>query len=192
MSLLKTIKADIKTFRENDPAVKSTFEILLCYHTFHAILIHRLIHPLYKLNIPIIPRFISMVNRFFTGVEIHPGAEIGDGFFIDHGTGTVIGETVEIGKNCVMFQHVTLGGTGKHTGKRHPTVGKNALIGVGSTILGPVNIGNNAKIGANTFIIMKDVPANATVVGVPGKIVKINGRKSVKELKKTVVPNGFK
>lgn len=188
MGLIEIIKADIKTFRENDPAVKSTLEILLCYHTFHAIILHRLTHPLYKLGIPIIPRFISMLNRFWTGVEIHPGAKIGRGFFIDHGTGTVIGETSEIGNNVVLFQGVALGGTGKHKVKRHPTVGNNVLIGAGSILLGPIKVGDNVNLGANTFIIMQDVPPNTTVVGAPGVIVRENGKKVRKELPKTKLP----
>lgn len=173
---------DIKAIYKNDPAIKN-IEFLL-YPGLHSIVVHRYItHPLYKIKIPFIPRLISQLMRFFTGIEIHPGAKIGRGFFIDHGLGIVIGETAEIGKNCTMFQNVTLGGTGKHKGKRHPTIGDNALIGVGAILLGPMKVGNNVKIGADTFIINKDVPDNCTVVGTPGKIVRLNGKKVSKELK---------
>src|SRR3989344_306737 len=185
MSFFKTIIADIKAVKLNDPAAKNIIEKLLCHTPLHAIILHRLTHPLYRLGIPVLPRFISQINRFLTGVEIHPGAKIGPGFFIDHGMATVIGETAEIGKNCVLFHNVTLGGTGKHSGKRHPTLGDNVYVGTGATILGPVKIGDNVMIGAETFIIMHDVPSNCTVVGVPAKIVKMNGKKINKKLLKT-------
>ncbi|MFH1249138.1 MAG: serine O-acetyltransferase EpsC [archaeon] len=168
---------DIKSIRKNDPAAKNIEFIL--YPCLHAIVIHRYVsHPLYNLKIPFFPRLISQVMRFITGIEIHPGAKIGKGFFIDHGMGVVIGETVEIGKNCVMYHNVTLGGTGKHEGKRHPTIGDNVLIGAGSIILGPIKIGNNVRIGANTFIINKNVPKNSTVVGTPARIVRREGKKT--------------
>lgn len=167
---------DIKAIYRNDPAVKN-IEFLL-YPGLHAIIIHRYIsHPLYKIHVPFIPRLFSQIMRFFTGIEIHPGAEIGRGFFIDHGMGVVIGETAKIGKNCVMFHGVTLGGTGKHKGKRHPTIGDNVLIGAQSILLGPIKVGDNAKIGADTTIINKNIPSDCTVVGTPGKIVKLNGKK---------------
>ena len=167
---------DIKAIFRNDPAAKN-IEFLL-YPSLHAVVIHRYIsHPLYKLRIPFIPRMVSQIMRFLTGIEIHPGAKIGKGFFIDHGMGVVIGETAEIGKNCTLFQNVTLGGTGKHTGKRHPTIGDNVTIGAGSILLGPIKVGNNVKIGADTFIINKDVPSSSTVVGAPGIIVRKNGKK---------------
>ena len=175
---------DIKAIYRNDPAAKN-IEFLL-YPCFHAIVIHRYIsHPLYVLRIPFIPRLISQIIRFLTGIEIHPGAKIGKGLFIDHGMGVVIGETSEIGENCVIFHNVSLGGTGKHKGKRHPTIGNNVLIGTAATLLGPINIGNNVKIGAETFIINHDVPSNATVVGVPGRIVRLNGKKVNMKLKKS-------
>ena len=175
---------DIKAIYRNDPAAKN-IEFLL-YPCFHAIVIHRYIsHPLYVLRIPFIPRLISQIIRFLTGIEIHPGAKIGKGLFIDHGMGVVIGETSEIGENCVIFHNVSLGGTGKHKGKRHPTIGNNVLIGTAATLLGPINIGNNVKIGAETFIINHDVPSNATVVGVPGRIVRLNGNKVNIKLKKS-------
>jgi serine O-acetyltransferase len=169
-----SIIEDIKAIYRNDPAARN-LEILL-YSGFHAILIHRLTHPIWKLGIPFVPRLLSQLSRFLTGVEIHPGAKIGKGFFIDHGMGVVIGETTEIGENCVLFHNVTLGGTGKHKGKRHPTIGDNVMIGTGAIILGPVSVGNNVRIGANTFILMRDVPGNTTVAGTPGRIVKINGQ----------------
>ncbi len=167
---------DIKAIFRNDPSAKN-IEFLI-YPSLHVIFVHRYIsHPLYKIKLPFIPRLISQIMRFLTGIEIHPGAKIGKGFFIDHGMGTVIGETSEIGKNCVMFQNVTLGGTGKEKGKRHPMIGDNVLIGAGSILLGPIKVGNNVKIGADTFIINKDIPDNCTIVGTPGRIVKLNGKK---------------
>lgn len=167
---------DIKAIYKNDPAVKN-IEFLL-YPGLHSIIVHRYIaHPLYMIKIPFIPRLISQIMRFFTGIEIHPGAKIGRGFFIDHGMGVIIGETAEIGKNCIMFQGVTLGGTGKHKGKRHPTIGDNVLIGAESMLLGPIEVGNNVKIGANTTIINENVPSNCTVVGTPARIVKLNKKR---------------
>jgi serine O-acetyltransferase len=165
---------DIKAIYRNDPAVRN-IEFLL-YPGLHAILVHRFCHLLWKLKIPFLPRLLSQVSRFFTGIEIHPGATIGKGFFIDHGMGVVVGETSEIGNNCVLFHNVTLGGTGKHKGKRHPTIGNNVVIGTGAILLGPIEVGDNVKIGANTFILMRDVPDNTTVAGTPGRIVKMNGR----------------
>jgi serine O-acetyltransferase len=169
-----SIIEDIKAIYRNDPAVRD-IEFLL-YPGLHAIIIHRFTHLLWRLKIPFIPRLLSQVSRFLTGIEIHPGAKIGKGFFIDHGMGVVIGETTEIGDNCVLFHNVTLGGTGKHKGKRHPTIGNNVMIGTGATLLGPIKVGNNVKIGANTFILMQDVPDNTTVAGTPGRIVKMNGQ----------------
>lgn len=170
-----SIIEDIKAIYRNDPAARNV-EVLL-YPGLHAILIHRLTHLLWRLKIPFIPRLFSQISRFFTGIEIHPGARIGKGFFIDHGMGVVIGETTEIGDNCVLFHNVTLGGTGKHKGKRHPTIGNNVMIGTGAILLGPVKVGNDVKIGANTFILMQDVPDNTTVTGTPGRIVKMNGQR---------------
>lgn len=167
---------DIKAIYKNDPAAKGIEAIL--YPGLHAIIVHRyLCHPLYRLRIPFIPRLLSQISRFFTGIEIHPGAKISKGFFIDHGMGIVIGETAEIGQDCVMFHGVTLGGTGKHKTKRHPTIGNNVVIGTGSVLLGPLKVGNNVKIGAETFIINKDIPEGATVVGAPGMIVRLKGKK---------------
>jgi len=174
---------EIRAIYKNDPAARN-IEFLL-YPCLYAILIHKYIsHPLYRLKIPFIPRLISQIMRFLTGIEIHPGARIGKGLFIDHGMGVVVGETAEIGDNCIMFQGVTLGGTGKHRGKRHPTIGNNVLVGAGATLLGPINVGNNVKIGAETFVMMQDIPNNCTVVGVPGRIVKLNGKRADMELTK--------
>lgn len=161
---------DIKAIYKNDPAAKNIEFIL--YPGWQAVTIHKLIsHPLYKLKIPFLPRLISQIVRFFTGLEIHPGAKIGKGIFIDHGMGVVIGETAEIGDNVIMYHQVTLGGTGKHKGKRHPTIGNNVLIGAGATILGPIYVGDNAKVGAQS-VVLQDVPAGATVVGHPARIVR--------------------
>ncbi len=167
---------EIKAVYRNDPASRGLEPIL--YPGLHALIIHRHIsHPLYKIGLRFMSRFISQMMRFLTGIEIHPGAKIKEGCFIDHGMGVVIGETARIGKNCVLFHGVTLGGTGKHKKKRHPTLGDNVHVGSQATILGPIKIGNNSKIGAETFIINKTIPPNCTVVGVPAKIVKVNGRK---------------
>lgn len=165
-----TIREDLKAIFERDPAAKSILEVIFCYPGFHAILMHRIAHGFYKLNLIFIARVISQINRFLTGIEIHPGAKIGKGFFIDHGMGVVIGETAEIGDNVTLYQGVTLGGTGKEKGKRHPTLGNNIVVGSGAKVLGPVNIGDNSKIGAGA-VVLKDVPPNSTVVGIPGKAV---------------------
>ncbi|MCX6828530.1 MAG: serine O-acetyltransferase [candidate division Zixibacteria bacterium] len=184
--IFKTIFEDIRAIYRNDPAAKN-IEFLL-YPGFHAVFVHRFVHPLYKIGIPFIPRLISQISRFFTMVEIHPGAKIGQGFFIDHGAGIVIGETAEIGENCVLFHNVTLGGTGKHGGKRHPTIGNNVVIGTGAILLGPLTVGDNVNIGANTFLYMVDIPADATVVGTPGYITRLNGRPVNIKPNKTNVP----
>lgn len=165
---------DVKAIFRNDPACRNV-EFLL-YPSLHAILAHRwLIHTLHETGVPFLPRLMSQVVRFLTGMEIHPGAKIGRGFFCDHASGVVIGETVEIGENCVMFHGVTLGGTGKHKGKRHPTVGDDVFIGTHATILGPVRIGSGAKVGAESVIINRDVPDGCTVAGAPAVIVKRGG-----------------
>jgi len=147
-------------------------EVLLAYPGLHAIMLHRVAHALWKLHVPVVPRLISHFNRFITGIEIHPGAKIGKGFFIDHGMGVVIGETTEIGDNVTLYQGVTLGGTGKERGKRHPTVGNNVLISVGAKVLGAIEIGDNVKIGAGS-VVLDSVPPNCTVVGVPGRVVAV-------------------
>jgi len=167
---------DIAAIRRNDPAARSIVEIWLCYPTLHAILMHRVAHCLHvKLRIPVLPRFLSVINRFITGVEIHPGASIGRGFFIDHGSGVIIGETAEIGDDCVLFHGVTLGGTGHHLDKRHPTIGNGVLIGANATLLGPIEVGEGAKIGAASVVINRDVPPGCTVVGAPARVVKRRG-----------------
>jgi serine O-acetyltransferase len=170
-SMFKRIKKDYQVIFERDPAAVSRLEVLLTYSGFHAILIYRISHFLWKLNLPFFPRVLSQFARFLTGIEIHPGAEIGGGFFIDHGMGVVIGETSEIGENVTLFQGVTLGGTGKERGKRHPTLGDNVMVGVGAKILGGITIGEGVKIGANS-VVLKSVPPQSTVVGVPGRILK--------------------
>lgn len=172
--ILFSMFEDIKAVYKNDPAARG-FEPIL-YPGLHAIIVHRYIsYPLYRIRLKFIARLISQIMRFFTGIEIHPGAQIRRGFFIDHGMGVVIGETAEIGRNCVLFHGVTLGGTGKDHGKRHPTVGDNVYIGAGATLLGPIKIGHHAKIGAETVVVNKDIPPRCTVVGAPGKIVRQDG-----------------
>lgn len=168
--MLGRIRKDIKVIFERDPAARSFWEVVLCYPGLHAILFHRLAHKLYNKGFIILPRLISQFSRFLTGIEIHPGAKIGEGLFIDHGTGVVIGETAEVGNNVTLYQGVTLGGTGKQKGKRHPTVRNNVVIGTGAKVLGNIVIGDNARIGAGS-VVNRDVPPNTTVVGIPGKIV---------------------
>ncbi|NLP36377.1 MAG: serine O-acetyltransferase [Firmicutes bacterium] len=172
----RTIKKDIEAIFERDPAARNVLEIILCYSGLHAVWLHRLAHALFKRGLVLLPRLISQINRFLTGIEIHPGAAIGDGFFIDHGMGVVIGETTEIGNNVTVYQGVTLGGTGKDQGKRHPTIGNNVVIGTGAKILGPIKIGDFAKIGAGS-VVLKDVPPHSTVVGVPGRVVARKGER---------------
>jgi serine O-acetyltransferase len=172
MSLVSSLKRDIKTVFEHDPAAVNTLEVLLAYPGFHARQFHRLAHTLYRWRVPFSPRLISHISRFCTGIEIHPGAKIGEGFFIDHGMGVVIGETAEIGDNVVLYQGVTLGGTSRQKVKRHPTLGNNVVVGVGAKLIGDITIGDNSKIGAGS-VVVTSVPANATVVGVPGRVVAI-------------------
>ncbi len=172
----KAFAAEIQTTKDRDPAAKSTAEILLLYPGLHAVILYRLANFLWKRNVPFFPRFISQMARFFTGIEIHPGAQIGNGLFIDHGMGVVIGETAIVGNDVVLFQGVTLGGTGKETGKRHPTLGNNIVVGAGAKILGNIEIGPNSYIGANA-VVLKNVPSNTTVVGVPGRVTRQEGRK---------------
>ncbi|MDI6604433.1 MAG: serine O-acetyltransferase [Thermoanaerobacteraceae bacterium] len=169
--MFKNIKEDIKVVFERDPAANSVLEVILCYPGLHAIIMHRIAHYLYMKKLILLSRLISQINRFFTGIEIHPGAKIGKGFFIDHGMGVVIGETTEIGDNVTLYQGVTLGGTGKDKGKRHPTIKNNVVIGSGAKVLGPIIIGENSKIGAGA-VVLHNVPPNCTVVGVPGHCVK--------------------
>jgi len=167
---------DIEAVRERDPAARSTIEILSCYPGLHALWLHRAAHALWKKNVPLLPRLVSQFGRFVTGIEIHPGATIGDGLFIDHGAGVVIGETAEVGDNVTIYQGVTLGGTGKETGKRHPTVGDNVVIGAGAQLLGSITIGDNVKIGSGS-VVVQDAPADTTVVGNPGRPVISAGAK---------------
>ncbi|MFA5144599.1 MAG: serine O-acetyltransferase [Candidatus Omnitrophota bacterium] len=167
---------DINAARKKDPASKSLLEVLLLYQGLHALIAYRVAHSFYKLRLFFLARLISQVSRFTTGIEIHPGAKIGKRFFIDHGMGVVIGETVIIGDDVLLYQGVTLGGTGLEKGKRHPTVGNNVVIGAGAKVLGNITIGDNSYIGSNAVVI-KDVPVNSTVVGVPGRITKQDGKK---------------
>lgn len=168
--------SEIKSTRERDPAAKGYLEVILLYPGLHAVISHRICHSLWNMKIPILPRALSQMTRFFTGIEIHPGAQIGKGLFIDHGMGVVVGETSIIGDDVTLFQGVTLGGTGKETGKRHPTVGNNVVVGTGAKVLGNITIGEHSYIGANA-VILRDVPPHSTVVGVPGHITKKDGKK---------------
>ena len=177
--MFRAIKEQIDTIFREDPAAKSVLEIVLCYPGFHAILLHRLAHKLYGWKVPLAPRVISQTGRFLTGIEIHPGATIGRRFFIDHGMGVVIGETTEIGDDVLLYQGVTLGGTGNEKGKRHPTLGNHVVVGSGAKVLGNIRIGDNVKIGAGS-VVVRPVPDNSTVVGIPGRVVmateKIEGK----------------
>jgi serine O-acetyltransferase len=168
--MFENLKYDIKNILNNDPAARSSIEVFLLYPSIHALGFYRVAHRLYKRRRFFMARLLSQFARFMTGIEIHPGAEIGKGLFIDHGMGVVIGETAVIGDNVTIYHGVTLGGTGKDKGKRHPTVGNNVVIGTGSKVLGPINIGDRVKIGANSVVLV-DVPADSTAVGIPAKIV---------------------
>ncbi|AFY47193.1 serine O-acetyltransferase [Nostoc sp. PCC 7524] len=172
--MLSTIRADFRIIFERDPAARNLLEVLFCYPGLQALLFHRLAHWLHGIGIPFIPRLISHIARFLTGIEIHPGATIGQGIFIDHGMGVVIGETAIIGDYALIYQGVTLGGTGKESGKRHPTLGENVVVGAGAKVLGNIQIGNNVRIGAGS-VVLRDVPSSCTVVGVPGRIVYRSG-----------------
>ena len=172
MRLWSSLKKDIEAIYANDPAAKNIWEILFAYPGFHARQFHRVTHKLYQWHVPFFPRWISHISRFLTGIEIHPGAQIGEGFFIDHGMGVIIGETAEIGDNVLIYQEVTLGGTSQQKVKRHPTLGNNVVIGVGAKLIGAITIGDNTKVGAGS-VVVNSVPKNATVVGVPGRVVAI-------------------
>jgi serine O-acetyltransferase len=174
--MFKVFKEDLQVIFDHDPAARSYLEVLLTYAGLHAIWSHRISHALYKRKMYFISRVLSQITRFFTGIEIHPGAKIGNRFFIDHGMGVVIGETCEIGNNVSIYQGVTLGGTGNEKGKRHPTIKDNVLVSAGAKILGSITIGENCKIGAGS-VVVKEVPPNCTVVGIPGKIIKKEGIK---------------
>ncbi|NLE21487.1 MAG: serine O-acetyltransferase [Actinobacteria bacterium] len=173
---VQEISSDVRAVQERDPAATSKVEILTSYSGLHALWLHRLAHKLHRVGVPLLPRWVSQFNRFVTGIEIHPAARIGHGLFIDHGSGVVIGETAEIGDNVTIYQGVTLGGTGKETGKRHPTVGDNVIFGAGAKVLGGVSVGDNAKVGAGS-VVVSDVPKNSTVVGNPGRPVLLRGEK---------------
>ena len=172
MGYCRSLRNDIKATFEHDPAAVSTLEVLLAYPGFHARQFHRVAHTLFKWRTPFLPRLISHISRFLTGIEIHPGAKIGEGFFIDHGMGVVIGETSVIGDNVTLYQGVTLGGTSHLRAKRHPTLGDNVVVGVGAQLIGDITIGENSKVGAGS-VVVSSVPANATVVGVPGRVVAV-------------------
>ena len=178
---------DIKSILERDPAARNAFEVALLYPGFHAVLFHRFAHMLYKCGLRFIPRLISQLSRFFTKIEIHPGATIGKGLLIDHGCGVVIGETTVIGDDCTIYQGVTLGGTGKETGKRHPTLGNNVMVGAGAKILGPFTVGDNCKIAANA-VLLREVEPDSTCVGVPARVVK-RGAKRVNDLDQVHIPD---
>ncbi len=176
--MIKEIINDYRVIFDRDPAARGLLgwrEVLLTYSGFHAIVSHRFCHFLYKLKIPFFPRLVSQISRFITGIEIHPGATISEGFFIDHGMGVVIGETTIVNKNVTIYQGVTLGGTGKETGKRHPTIGENVVVGAGAKVLGNIEIGNNVKVGAGS-VVVRSIPDNSTVIGVPGMIVRQEGK----------------
>jgi len=172
MRLIRSIRADIRAVFEHDPAARNVWEVIFVYPGFHARQCHRVAHTLWHWRIPFLPRLVSHVSRFITGIEIHPGAEIGEGFFIDHGMGVVIGETSEIKDNVALYQGVTLGGTSLQKKKRHPTLGNNVVVGAGAKLIGAITIGDNVKVGASSVVI-SSVPHNATVVGVPGRVVEI-------------------
>ena len=170
------IVEDIRAYKKNDPAARSAIQVLLLYNGLHATFWYRVAHWLHVRKFRFLARLISQLTKFFTGIEIHPGATIGRRLVIDHGTGIVIGETTELGDDCLLYQGVTLGGTGKDVGKRHPTLGNNVMVGSGAKVLGPFKVGDNARIAANS-VVLREVPANATVVGVPGRVVRLSGEK---------------
>ncbi|MEA5566168.1 serine O-acetyltransferase [Anabaena sp. UHCC 0399] len=172
--MLSTLRADFRIIFERDPAARNLLEVLFCYPGLQALILHRLAHWLHNIGLPFIPRLISHIARFLTGIEIHPGATIGQGVFIDHGMGVVIGETAIIGDYALIYQGVTLGGTGKESGKRHPTLGENVVVGAGAKVLGNILIGNSVRIGAGS-VVLRDVPSDCTVVGIPGRIVYRSG-----------------
>ena len=186
-SVAQSIKYDIKAIRDRDPAAKSDLEVLLLYSGMHALLAHRVAHYLHNKKCYLGARAVSQVSRFITGIEIHPGAKIGKGLVIDHGMGVVIGETAEIGDNCTIYQGVTLGGTGKELGKRHPTLGNNVLVGAGAKVLGPFKIGDNSKIAANA-VVLEEIPDNCTAVGIPAKLVRREGIR-VEDLDQVHIPD---
>ncbi len=187
-NLTKTIKDEIKVVKERDPAARSTFEILLTYSGLHAVLVYRLSHKLYQKKLYTPARVLSQLAKLLTGIEIHPGATIGKRFFIDHGSGVVIGETTIIGDDCLLYQGVTLGGNGKDKGKRHPTLGNNVMVGCGAKVLGPFKIGDNVKIAANS-VVLNEIPDNCTAVGAPARIVKRDGVRVTQDLDQIHMPD---
>jgi len=186
--MFRAIKEQIDTIFREDPAAKSVIEILFCYPGFHAVLLHRLAHKLYTAGFPVVGRIISQLGRSLTGIEIHPGAQIGRRFFIDHGMGVVIGETAEIGDDVLLYQGVTLGGTGKEKGKRHPSIGNHVVIGTGAKVLGNIRIGDHVKIGAGS-VVVHPVPDHSTVVGIPGHVVRRGGVEVNAELEHGNLPD---
>ncbi len=172
--MLTAIRTDLAIIKERDPAARGLLEILLCYPGFQALVLHRISHRLWNWGLPLLPRLLSQFTRSLTGIEIHPGARIGHGVFIDHGMGVVIGETTEIGNRCLLYQGVTLGGTGKDHGKRHPTLAENVVVGAGAKVLGAIEVGANTRIGAGS-VVVRDVESNSTVVGIPGRVVHQSG-----------------
>ena len=186
--MLKRLRADIQAVKERDPAARNSLEILLLYSGLHAIMLHRPAYFLYRHHFFFLARFLSQLARFLTGIEIHPGAKIGEGVFIDHGSGIVIGETAEVGDGCTLYQGVTLGGTGKDHGKRHPTLGQNVLVGSGAKILGPFTVGDNAKIAAGA-VVLEPIPPDSTAVGVPAHVVRRNGQRTCKPMDQVHIPD---
>ena len=187
--MFKKLKEEIASIKARDPAVRSAWEVIFLYPSFRAVRSYRIAHWFHERGHYFIARWISQRSRHKTGIEIHPGAKIGKGLFIDHGAGVVIGETTEIGDNCTLYQNVTLGGTGKDVGKRHPTLGNNVLVGAGARVLGPFKIGDNSKIAANA-VVLEEVPPNCTAVGVPARVVRVNGMKvSNSELDQIHIPD---
>ena len=189
--MLKHLRGDIQAILDRDPAARNALEVILCYPSFKAVRRHRRAHWLWQHNMKLIARMVSQRTRKKTGIEIHPGATIGEGFFIDHGMGVVIGETAEIGNNVTIYQDVTLGGTGKDVGKRHPTIGDNVVIGAGAKVLGPFTVGTGAKIGASA-VVLKEVPPFSTVVGNPGRVVRQNNQKITIDLDQVHLPDPVK
>lgn len=186
--IFKLIAYDIKTIVERDPAARNALEVFLLYPSVHALIWYRAAHFLYMHKLKFLARMISQITRFFTGIEIHPAAQIGKGLFIDHGMGVVIGETAVVGDDCTIYQGVTLGGTGKDTGKRHPTLGNNVMVGSGAKVLGPFTVGDNSKIAAGA-VVLSEVPPNSTCVGVPARIVKRDGVKVEQDLDQITIPD---
>lgn len=186
--MLNRLRADIRAVKERDPAARNSAEILLLYSGLHAVMLHRPAYFLYRHRFYFLARLISQTARFLTGIEIHPGAKIGTGVFLDHGSGIVIGETAEVGDGCTLYQGVTLGGTGKDHGKRHPTLGKNVLVGSGAKILGPFTVGDNAKIAAGA-VVLEPIPPDSTAVGVPAHVVRRNGQRTCKPMDQVHIPD---